>query len=197
MQLAEADGLGLAEGEVEADAEVVDAGAVGEGVVGELSTVREVGVEVDPAVCEDDAFDEVVALGLAEAEAVAEWPAEALCEDEVPAAAPPVSAPLPEAEACGSELPATGALVEPAEAGAVLLSVVSASSPRPATASTPAVLSAITLVPRERLRRRPRRGAVARSGTGARPSAAEGSPYRATAVGSRITSSAVGRSPVG
>lgn len=197
MQLAEADGLGLAEADGEADAEAVDAGAVGEGVVVEPSTVREVGVEVDPAVCEDDAFGELeLALGLAEAEAEAEWPAEALCEDEVPAA-PPVSAPLPEAEACGSELPATGLLEAPAVAGAALLSVVSASSPRPATASTPAVLSAITLVPRERLRRRPRRGAVARVGSGARPSAAEGSPYRATAVGSRITSSAVGRSPVG
>jgi len=197
LQLAEADGLGLAEADVEADAEAVDAGAVGEGV-DELSTVREVGAEVDPAVCEDDAFGEVeLALGLAEAEAEAEWPADALCEDEVPAAAPPVSAPLPEAEACGSELPATGPLEAPAVAGAALLSVVSASSPRPATASTPAVLSAITLVPRERLRRRPRRGAGARVGSGARPSAAEGSPYRATAVGSRITSSAVGRSPVG
>lgn len=194
MQLAEADGLGLAEADVGADAEDVDAGEVEADAGAELPAVRE-GEAGFPAVCEDDACGDVeLALGLAEAEVVAECPVAALCEDELPAAAPPVSAPLPEAEACGSALPA-GALEATGVAGAALLSVVSASSPRPATASTPAVLSASTLVPRERLRRRPRRGAVERVGNGARRSAAEGSPYRATAVGSRITSSAVGRSP--
>lgn len=192
MQLAEADGLGLADADVEAEAgadgEVdADAGA-------ELPAVREGAVETgSPAACEEDACgDAELAPALTETEADAEGPPEAACEDEAPPAAAPALPPLADVEACGSALSAAGALETPGDAGAVALSVVSASSPRPPTARTPAVLRASTLVPRERLRRRPRRGAWS---SGSRLSPGESSPYRATAVGSRIASSAVGRSP--
>ena len=175
MQLAEADGLGLAGADVEADAEAGADGEVDEDAGAELPAVREGEAETgSPAACEDDACgDAELALALTDTEADAEGPAEAACEDEAPAAAAPLFPPLADVEACGSALSAAGALETPGDAGAVALSVVSASSPSPPTARTPAVLRASTLVPRERLRRRPRRGAGT---SGSRLSPGESSP---------------------
>lgn len=201
MQLAEADGLGLAEADLEADAEEVADGEVDADAGAELPAVREGEVEAgSPAACEDACADAELVLGLAEADADTEGPVEDACEDEPPAAAPPELPSPAESEACGSAMPVAGALEAPGVAGAVALSVVSASTPRPPNARMPTVLNASTLLPRERLRRRPRPGpgpGPVMGSNGSRSSPAGRSPYRVTEVGSRITSSAVGRSPTG
>jgi hypothetical protein len=63
---------------------------------------------------------------------------------------------VPAVEAAGAELSAGAA--EAPTGGESPIPVLTASSPRPPTASTPAVLNASILVPRERDRRLPRLG---------------------------------------